>query len=110
MPHATTAERRKDYGQSLSLMKTGDDWIAKALECLQQFINTRADDGEIFFNFEQFRIYALASGLEEPASINAWGALTRSAVFAKMCEGTERFVKAERPESHARMIRVWRAL
>jgi len=108
MPHATTAERRKDYGQSLSLMKTGDAWIAKALERLQQFINTRADDGEIYFNFEQFRIYAIDSGLEQPASINAWGALTRCAVAAKMCEGTEQFIKATRPESHARMIRVWR--
>lgn len=103
-----TAIERRDNGQQLALWKAGNPWIEKALDHLRLFLCDRVDDGYECFTFEQFRIYAEQQGLEAPASINAWGALTKSAVKAGLCIGTDRFIKANRPESHARMIRVWR--
>lgn len=102
------AVRRKEYGQDLAAMKAGSAWINKALDYLRIFINDRMDDGCELFTFEQFRIFAEQAGLEEPASINAWGALTKSAQKAGLCKGTDSFIRAGRPASHARMIRVWR--
>lgn len=106
----TEAIERRDTGQALALAKTGHLWVDQALDHLRLFLCDRMDDGMELFTFEQFRIYAEQAGLAEPASINAWGAFTRSAVAAKLCEGTDRFIKATRPESHARMIRIWRVL
>jgi hypothetical protein len=105
-----TAIERKDTGQALALAKTGNLWVDQALDHLRLFLCDRMDDGMELFTFEQFRIYAELQGLHEPASINAWGAFTRSAVAAKLCEATDRYIKATRPESHARMIRIWRVL
>lgn len=109
MQHQTTAQQRKDTGQQLALFKAGKNWTNQAIACLRRFIEDRADDGEHLFTFEQFRIYAEESGLPKPDSINAWGALTKSAQLARICMPTDQFIKAQRPESHARMIRVWRA-
>jgi hypothetical protein len=103
-----TAIERRDAGQALALAKAGATWVEKALDHLRQFLCDRMDDGCELFTFEQFRIYAEQAGLDEPASINAWGALTKSAKAAGLCTATETFIRANRPESHARMIRVWR--
>lgn len=103
-----TAIERRDNGQQRALWKAGNPWVEQALNSLRLFLCDRMDDGCELFTFEQFRIYAEEQGLPEPASINAWGALTKSAVAAGLCKATDQFIKANRPASHARMIRVWR--
>lgn len=105
---ATIAQQRKETGQQLALLKTGPEWSAKAMDYLRQFVCDRMDDGEHLFTFEQFRIYAEQAGLEVPLSINAWGAFTRTAASCGLCIATDQYIKATRPESHARVIRVWR--
>ena len=107
MSITTTAVERKDLGQQLALFKAGPDWTAQAIECLRRFLAARADDCEHLFTFEQFRLYAEQEGLPMPLSINAWGALTRTAQKLGICYPTEQFIRATRPESHARIIAVW---
>lgn len=104
-----TAETLKDNGQQLALWKAGPDWTSQAIHMLRVYATQLIASGEPTFTFEQFRIYALECGLPEPASINAWGALTKSAQHAQICRPTDRYIKATRPQSHARVIRVWRA-
>lgn len=107
---ATIAQQRKETGQQLALWKAGTDWTKQAMDHLRMFMCDRMDDGEHLFTFEQFRIYAEQAGLPVPLSINAWGAFTRTAATSGLCIATDQYIKATRPESHARAIRVWKIL
>jgi hypothetical protein len=107
---ANIAQQRKETGQQLALLKTGPEWSKQAMDYLRMFVCDRMDDGMELFTFEQFRIYAEQAGLEVPLSINAWGAFTRTAASSGLCIATDTYIKATRPESHARAIRVWRIL
>lgn len=105
-----TAIDRRDKGQQLALLKTGPEWSKQAMDYLRMFVCDRMDDGMELFTFEQFRIYAEQAGLPVPFSINAWGAFTRTAATSGLCIATDQYIKATRPESHARAIRVWKIL
>ncbi|MEN9885501.1 MAG: Burkholderia phage Bp-AMP1 [Pseudomonadota bacterium] len=107
---ATIAQQRKQTGQQLALLKTGPEWTQQAMDYLRMFVCDRMDDGCELFTFEQFRIYAEQAGLPVPLSINAWGAFTRTAAASGLCFPTDTYIKATRPESHARAIRVWKIL
>lgn len=106
-PH--TAEAMRDTGQQMALFKAGPEWSAQAIHFLRLFLTEHVAAGEDEFTFEQFRLHAEQCGLKAPASLNAWGALPRIAIAAGICQPTSKVVKASRPASHARMIRVWRA-
>ena len=54
--------------------------------------------------------YVAAHQLETPDEPRALGAVLRSAGQAGLIAATDRYVNSERPECHARPIRVWRAL
>lgn len=108
MMQTATAQQRKENGQQLALWKAGDEWSKQALDYLRRYLELRADDGHHLFTFEQFRMFAERDGLPMPMSINAWGAFTKTAFNSGLCVPTDQYIKATRPESHARVIRVWR--
>lgn len=112
MFEAKTAADRRDAGQQLSILRSGPEWVEAAMFALRRYIDcrrrTQAGDE---FTFEQFRTWSVEMGLlDEPASLNSWGMLPRIAARRGIVEYTGRVREARRPASHARMIRIWRAL
>lgn len=107
-----TARLRKLNGQFLAEKKAGKLWQENALILLRKFIKhvVRGNCVEQPFTFEDFRLYAESSGMPAPRSLNAWGALPSAACRALICTWTGNVKPANRPESHARLIKVWRAL
>ena len=103
-----TAIDRQHYGQQLAITKAGIDWQSEALSALRAYLVIRGDGAE--FTLEDFRVWAESTGvIFPPASINAWGSVPKAAVRAGICRPTGKVKKAQRPESHARLIRVWEA-
>ena len=109
---AKTAAERRDAGQQLSMLRSGSDWIESAISALGRYVESRRRNNlDDEFTFEQFRTWAVGTGLlDEPASLNTWGSLPKVAARRKIVEYTGRVREARRPASHARMIRIWRAL
>ena len=105
-----TATERKRMGQDLAEVKAGREWQQEALVQLKSWLAIQdgwgCDIGPVF-TFDQFRESGFAP---EPVSVNAWGTLPRAAVKAGICRATDRTVSAHRPESHGRLVRLWRAL
>jgi hypothetical protein len=102
---------RKEAGQSAAIARTGEDWTCAAIVALRRYIEARRRLlASPEFTTEEFRVWATEYGhLDEPASVNAWGAIPRLARAAGLIEWTGRTVEARRRESHARLIRIWRA-
>lgn len=109
---SATARMRKLNGQFHAEKKAGKLWQENALVLLRRFIKTAVVGNATAqpFTFEEFRLYAEANGLPAPRSVNAWGALPAAACKQMICEWTGGVKTANRPESHARLIKVWRAL
>ena len=100
-----TADQLKETGQDRAARAAGKTWIEQALGYLRRFVRSLDRDT---FTFDEFRSWALQRGLLEPSSLNAWGALPRKAKGNGICAATGRAVAASRPESHGRLVRVWR--
>lgn len=109
------AVERKKNGQWLSSKKAGEKWMHQALAALTAFIEglrkASRDQCDVTFTFDAFRAHFVETlGNEEPASLNAWGSLPRAACKAGICEWTGTVDHARRSASHARLVKVWRAL
>lgn len=108
------ANMLKEAGQQLALQHAGEPWRKRAIESLRAYCDAlkRTSGGDVSssqFTMEQFRVYAIELGLiDEPATLNAWGALARSAQSEGLIESTGQFAKCARPASHARWAIVWR--
>lgn len=109
---SATARMRKINGQFHAEKKAGKVWQENAIILLCKFIKTVVMSRAVCsdFTFEDFRLYAESNGLSKPRSLNAWGALPSAACRQSICEWTGRVSVANRPESHARLIKVWRAI
>lgn len=107
-----TAQTRKTNGQFKAERKAGSPWFESMLKHIPRYL-AELSSKQIAppeFTFEGFRMYCESRDLPAPASVNAWGALPSHAKRAGMCEWTGRVMSAVRPESHARLMRVWRPL
>jgi hypothetical protein len=107
-----SAQKRKENGQFAAERKAGAAWFDAMLKALPRYLAELASKqiAPPDFTFEGFRMYCETKGLPAPASVNAWGALPSHAKRAGLCEWTGRVMSAIRPESHARLMRVWRPL
>jgi hypothetical protein len=86
-------------------------WRLAALAMLRQYLKvTKAvRQHSVRFTFDDFRTWALAQGIGEPPTLNAWGSLPRSAVSQGMVLATGEYKKARRADAHSRMVCVWEA-
>jgi hypothetical protein len=113
MPLGVEARDRKRNGQFRAMKRAGQQWASKALDMLAEWLAERQRNGTgatVDFTFEDFRLFAEGNRLPAPASLNAWGALPTAAKKLGLCAQTGRAEAAKRPESHGRLINVWRAL
>lgn len=105
-------EYLKQQGQARAADRTGYAWREQALYFLSLYTIPLRDGygGSDEFTMDDFRTYAEARGLCQPASLNAWGALPRSAVARGMIRATGEYAKAARVEARARRVAVWVAV
>lgn len=75
------------------------EWIEQALEAVKHVSSER----------DEFTTDDLWPYVSMPKEPRAMGAVMRAAVKAGYCTPTDRTVKSERKECHARPLRVWRS-
>jgi hypothetical protein len=97
----------RDAGQQMALFNS-PGWKDYILVRLQAFCASRKKEGNLEFRVEEFE--AWLQPWEQPASRNAWGSLPAIACRAGIIAWAERHERAKRPSTHARDVKVWRAL
>jgi hypothetical protein len=121
MQHRTatgpSARQLKHEGQQMALFGAGSAWVAEAIAALRLFIMRKKREhggaavAGLFFTFDEFRAWAEEHRMvERPVSLNAWGALPRIAMRQNLIEPTNTYAVAQRPLSHGRTVKIWRAL
>jgi hypothetical protein len=97
-----TGEQLKAEGQAKAAKHAGEAWREDALYWLRLWLLSRPYKTEI--TFDEFRETGL---VPDPANLNAWGTLPRSAVKRGLLEPTDRVAKAKRPKAQSRIVKVW---
>lgn len=96
----------RDAGAASALVNAGPAWHERAAKLAAAFFTHAGGNGALF---ESARDYAVACGLEQPPSPNAWGAVTLAMSKRGTIIRTGSYLKSEAVKSHARMQPVWRA-
>jgi len=98
----------KEEGQALALEHAGRPWAEQAVELLTVFCFS-GPGRKRPFALEDFRMWALAQGLPEPASPNAWGALPRIGIRDNLMRATGQYRAARSPLTHAHPVMTYTA-
>lgn len=93
----------KEQGQLLAAEKAGSEWVEAAISKLGDYLKT----GSSPFRLEEFKAWALADGLPEPASCNAWGAFPGIARRRGLIVFAGAFDVARAASAHGRAVRLW---
>lgn len=101
---APTGPQLKSSG-TLQVLTNSGAWKDRAARLLDQLAFLKIE-----LTSDDFRAFALASGLEEPHHVNGWGAAIYSAVRRGKLIPTGRFIRSERPDAHSRIVAVWRCV
>jgi hypothetical protein len=102
-------QARKEAGQQLALFHAGD-WTDTAIACFVEFCKARKTSGQRSFKFEDFRGFAITSGLPSPVSHKVWGALPRIAVKRGLIAWTGQHAPAQSAKTHGHYVKTWVAL
>lgn len=102
-----TGFKLKEQGQALALDNAGQSWQERALTLLAEFC--RSSEAKPSFRFEQFRAFAWASGLPNPPSSNAWGAIATAASKRGLICKTGTYQPAQSSKTHGHPVMLWRA-
>lgn len=94
--------RRRDVGTARVLENSGD-WKDQAAEVVR-FVASSLPS----FISDDVRAHAALRGVPEPPNANAWGAAIRSAERRGWVVWTGQVAQSNRPEAHARLVKVWR--
>lgn len=92
----------KAAGMERVLERTDGEWKSMATECVRKTAEINMQ-----FTFDNVRDMAAATGLHDPHSCNAWGAIMRVAAAMGIAAKTDRYVSSANPVSHGRMIAIW---
>lgn len=100
----------KVAGQNQAITNAGTAWAIMATSAMKKFIRRIKKNRKCHkFAFDEFREWAIATGnLAEPISKNAWGALPILACKMGMIKPTKEISVSSRPDSHSRILRVWK--
>lgn len=93
------------------LAASPEQWMRQALRLLAMFVEVRREtrDRELLrFRFEEFREWAIASGLPPPTSHKSWGGVPTLAVKRGLIEWTGGFSPARSPATKGHPVRVYR--
>lgn len=102
-----TGEQLKTEGQDSALRNAGAGWKDDVLERLRDWCQDQLVLGKRTFQLEEFRSALEKDGFPAPPHHNAWGSVPSRAVKAGIIRATSMYIKAERPEAHARPVRIW---
>ena len=80
-------------------------WLTHAHTAIEALCRLRRE-----FTTDDVWEYLAAHQLDRPDEPRALGAIMRSAAHAGLIVATDRYVNSERPECHARPVKVWRAI
>lgn len=80
-------------------------WLTQAHLAIEALCRLRRE-----FTTDDVWDYLAAHQLDTPDEPRAIGAVMRSAARAGLIAPTDRYVNSERPDCHARPIKVWRAI
>lgn len=93
------------------LDSTPVEWTQHALRLIAAFVKERLESGNreaMRFRFEEFREWAIASGLPPPRTHKTWGFLPALAVRKGLIEWTGGFSPARSPATKGHPVRVYR--
>jgi hypothetical protein len=107
-PEAARALR--DIGTQAVLDFAGDDWREAAIEICTRFFRLHAatTNPPIGALFEEAKEYAKALDLEDPHSVNAWGAVCLSMSRRGIIVKTGQYANSAGVRSHYRANPLWR--
>lgn len=88
--------------------REGDEWRDDLMSLWPRFSARLASLGRAEFRIEEFREFALASGLREPVSHHAWGCVPRW--LKGLVVATGRYESAQSARTHGHPVRVYRVL
>jgi|GEM_PF-1538725 hypothetical protein len=113
-----TARALRDIGTQVALDFAGEDWREHAIRLCTEFFRLERVIGTLNMNygtatrygvlFEQAKAYAIAKGLEEPPSANAWGAVCLTMSRRGIIVKTGQYANSAGVRSHARANPLWR--
>ena len=95
------ARQQRDVGIAKTAHKN-ESWLERCLAKLPQMRLYNA-----FTTGEQLRVWMLESGIENPTSQHAWGALIRTAMKRGLLRDTGRVAQMTTEKSHARRTPLW---
>ena len=84
---------------------TDPRWKTHANQAIEALCRLRRE-----FTADDVWDYLDAHQLDRPDEPRALGAILRSAAHQGLIAATDRYVNSERPECHARPVKVWRAI
>lgn len=98
--------RMKEQGQDIAADHAGAEWMSIALNMIRQYADLMGCTG---WAVEEYREWALRSGLPEPSSPNVWGSLARIARTRGYIVGTGEYRPARSIRTHHHPVKIWRA-
>lgn len=105
MTHLFTAVEERDAAIAAAAQGAGQAWMTRAQSMLAEYLDTA---GFMPFVASDFRAWATARGLPNPAEPRSYGAVFQRASKSGLIAGTGMVRKTERRESHCRPEAVWR--
>lgn len=92
-----TGDALKELGIATTLAAEHQQWKADVRAAVM-----RMPIGERFTSADLQRLVG-----REPHHPNCWGAILNTMARARLCAGTGKYVKHDRPSCHAAVIQVW---
>jgi hypothetical protein len=108
--HPQAARALRDIGTQAALDFAGDDWRDRAIEICTRFFRLHAatTSPHIGTLFEEAKNYAQAIGLEDPPSVNSWGAVCLTMSRRGVIRKTGQYANSASVRSHSRANPLWR--
>jgi hypothetical protein len=107
--HPQAARALRDIGTQATLDFAGEDWRDRAIDlCIDYFLLLYANKPGEGALFESAKEYAIKRGLEQPPSVNAWGAVCLTMSRRGMIRKTGQYANSAGVRSHARANPLWR--
>lgn len=101
----TEGERLRDEAIRQAEAAANEEWRMLAAYAVESYA-AQNPGAEITTDL----LWSLLDGIAETHEGRAMGAVMLQASRSRIIAATDRYVKSERPECHARPIRVWRCL
>lgn len=109
---APTGKELKDAGMAKALDHAGEEWESVNFANLAAFCEVRKEIGRPYFRAEEYREFAITSGLPLPPSSQCWGAFFNAAAKPKhgLIKSTKKYEPAQSPATHGHPVLVWFAV